>query len=473
MSRSIKATLNRWTFRGEAVVEPPGMRPLVVWQGIPGEDATVQVVRNGKNQLYAHWMKARAPHDDRVHPVCERYTPCGGCPWMHLREEAQQEGHRSLLRRALDKEGLEEVEIGALHKSPDGLHDFRHVVKVGFGRSQNGNLKLGAWGRHSRHIVPIPKCVVAAPILNKAMALLAHLSIELEIEPYDLESGKGVMRAAILRASRTTGKVLITLVAGRRSQELATLAERLEMGLPEVVGVWLHLNDDFGNNLFQRREDGGVGVKHLAGRSFLEEQIGGIRYRIGPGDFFQTNPSVAEPLYKRTVERLELQAEEAVLDLYCGVGGLALQAEPHVSYVLGVEENVGCIRAARETANRHRSKVTFLAEEVQEALKSQTSRFKGTPHVVIVNPARRGLEEGVVGGIAALEPRRVAYVSCNPKAFARDVKRFQTRGFTMDSAEIFEMFPNTPHMEILIVMTGPVSKEGTTRRSPRRKVVRS
>lgn len=473
MSRTIKATLRRWSFRGEAVVEPDGMRPLVVWQGIPGEDAAVQVVRAGKNQLYAHWMKARDPHEDRVHPVCERYTPCGGCPWMHLNEDAQQRGHSSLLRQAMAKQGLDDVEIGALHKSPDGLADFRHVVKVGYGLSRHGKLKLGAWGRHSREVVPIPKCVVAAPILNRAMALLAHLSIELELEPYDLVSGRGVMRAAVLRASRTTGHVLITLVAGRRTKELNELAERLETELSEVVGVWLHLNDDEGNNLFQRNETGGVGVRHLSGRSFIEEQVGDICYRIGPGDFFQTNPSVAVPLYDRALELLELDPEEGLLDLYCGVGGLALQAAPRVAYVLGVEENPGAIRMAQETAQRHKSKASFQASVVQDALEGLKARFKGTPHTVIVNPARRGLEEGVVEGVAELEPRRVAYISCNPKAFARDLKRFRDRGFTVGEVEIFEMFPNTPHMEILGVLHGPVREGGPKRRSPRRKVVHS
>ena len=179
------------------------------------------------------------------------------------------------------------------------------------------------------------------------------------------------------------------------------------------------------------------------------------------------------PLYDRALELLELDPEEGLLDLYCGVGGLALQAAPRVAYVLGVEENPGAIRMAQETAQRHKSKASFQASVVQDALEGLKARFKGTPHTVIVNPARRGLEEGVVEGVAELEPRRVAYISCNPKAFARDLKRFRDRGFTVGEVEIFEMFPNTPHMEILGVLHGPVREGGPKRRSPRRKVVHS
>src|SRR5690606_34409183 len=200
-----------------------------------------------------------------------------------------------------------------------------------------------AWARNTRDVVPVPRCVVAAPVLNKVMVSLAHHAIELGVEPYDPASERGVIRSAVLRASRATGEVLITLVAARRSPRLSELAEEGARACNEVAGVWLHLNPEPGNATFARDEAGRVGVLPLLGKESIEERLGDVTYRVGPGDFFQTNPGMAEQLYERTLARLEPAADDTVVDLYCGVGGLALQAGQHAGFVVGVEEVEGAV----------------------------------------------------------------------------------------------------------------------------------
>ena len=271
-----------------------------------------------------------------------------------------------------------ELPISAFHDCPDGLSDFRHVVKVGFGRGDTGRLKVGAWARNTRRIVPIPECTVATPLLRKTMVSLAHHTIELDIEPWDTATGKGTLRAAVLRQSRTTGEVLITLVAARRDPKLEELADEVARGVQEVIGVWMHINSTSGNAIFDRDAFGDIGTAPFSGRQTIEEKLNGIIYKIGPGDFFQTNPSVAEVLYERTAVRLDLKRDDAVIDLYCGVGGFTLHASKRAGFVVGVEESDGAIFRARESARVNRLHTEFIAGDVLDTLPELSERLKGT-----------------------------------------------------------------------------------------------
>ncbi len=445
---------------------------MVVWGGIPGEAGVVRLLHKGAHQNHAEWVSAASPDRHRVVPPCDRYTPCGGCALMHLDAVGQELARRGLVRAALDGDGLRDLPIGAFHPSPDGLAAFRHVVKVGFGKSDLGRVRMGAWGRNSREIVPIPQCTVAAPVLRKVMVSLAHHTIGLGIEPYDDARHRGVLRAAILRASRSSGDVLVTLVAARRDPMLEELAEEVARGATEITGIWLHLNDAPGNALFSRDAFGSVGTVPLVGREWIEERLDGVAYRIGPGDFFQTHPAMAEVLYKRVTDLLEPTQKDAILDLYCGVGGVALMAARRAGFALGIEEIDGAVKRAKEAARINRVPAEFVAGSVRETIPQIASRLQGTGPKVVVDPARRGLEDGVADAILSLAPSRIAYVSCNPKALARDLVGFMARGWTVRPIELFDMFPNTPHVECVAILDPPAAHETPTRRAPQRKLAR-
>jgi len=472
MSDDVSVTPQSWNPRGEAVVIGSHGKPLLVFGGIPGEYATVWVQHKGQNQSLGLWRHADEPHPRRVDPFCDRLTACGGCPLMHLDQEGQWRAREALIRDALAEHGLQDVTIGERHASPDGLQDYRHVVKLGAGYSDQGSLRVGAWGRRDRSIVPIPNCPVTTETLRRAMSAVAHHVIDLNIRPYDPETDSGVLRAVVMRQSRTTGEVLITLVVGRRIRPLTELAERIANDVSEVVGVWLHTNTEPGNAIWTRDEWGAVRVRPLLGKAWIEEEIGGITYRMGPGDFFQTNPAVAEVLYRRALDSLQVTVGTPVVDLYAGVGGMALQASKRSGWALGVETIEGAVGHARESARRNGLTAEFLCEDVFHAMPDVHKRLGGRRPVVVVNPARRGLEDGVIEEIVKLDPRRIGYISCNPRALARDLAQLRERGFTIGELELFDMFPNTPHVETLVVLEGKPSKDKREPRAPRRKVVR-
>lgn len=471
MAQEITLLPQRWMSRGEAIVEGRGKKPVVVWGGIPGERSLVRVVGRGTNQDYGIWLSSEKPSPYRVAPGCAKLSACGGCPLLHVNEAGQQEARRRIVSAALSYEGLKDIQLGEFFESPDGLREYRHTIKVGIGFSEQGRSRLGAWGRRSRNIVAIPDCPVTTAELRRTMKALSHHFMDMELAPFDPSTGKGILRAAVLRQSRETNDIVITLVAARYKNDLKELAERVAQQVTAVVGVWVHINDDPGNAIFQRNDQGAVGVRILVGKAELEETLNGVTYRVGPGDFFQTNPGVADLLYRRSMERLALKPNQAVIDLYAGVGGFALQAARVTGWALGVEEVEGAVLRARSAAKANGIGAEFISSAVNIALIDLQRRYSGMQPVVCLNPARRGLEEGVAEAVIALEASKILYVSCNPRAMARDLKQFREAGYSIGAVDLFDMFPNTPHVECLTVLTKEGQK-GPSKRSPRRKVVR-
>jgi tRNA/tmRNA/rRNA uracil-C5-methylase (TrmA/RlmC/RlmD family) len=388
---------------------------------------------------------------------------------MHLSGDGQEQARRALVRSALDTERLHDVPLGTFCPSPGGLESIQHEATLAFGYSDQGHVRVGAWGRRDRRLVPIPRCNVLVPPLRHVMVTLAHHTIQRSVRPWVEQTEAGVLRAVVLRASRSTGEVLLTLVAARGLRELRGLAEDIAGQVSSVVGVWLHLNSEPGDALFSPNEDGSVPVRPLVGKETIEERIGDVTYAIGPVDSFHSNPAMAELRYARALERCGLAPEVPVVVLHSGVGGMALQVAGRTEWVVGVEET--SVARARENARRQGLRAEFAHGPLVDVLAEMGRRLRGRSPVVVVDPARRGLGKAVVEGILALRARRVVYLSGNPRAMARDLAAFQRAGKRIGEVEMFDTFPNTARVECLVTVEGEVI-ETSPGRAPRRKVVR-
>lgn len=465
-------TAQTWNHRGEAVYK--GERPMRIWSGIVGERARVRRLHQGAHQDVARWIEGVPPHPDRVDPPCIRYNPCGGCPLMHLRPEAQDQVRVDLLAAAFAQAGCELPPEGVdpLVPAPGGRTDFRHVVKLLGGYSDDGHPRYGAPGRNDRHVVPIPECRVATPTLRDVMRSMALTAIQMELFPWT-EDGRGLLRWMVARQSAHTGQVLVTVIAGRRIGAMDAFANELARQNQAVCGVHLHLNDGPGNAIFGRDGQGLVGTTGLVGTGHIVERLAGVDVRVGPGDFYQTQPAMADRIAQDLLELSGARPGLPMLDLYAGVGGFTLAFAARTGFALGVEVNEGAVRRARESAQAQHLPAEFLRGEVGELLPALRQRFAGRRPVVLVDPARRGLEEGVVEAVLALEPARLLYLSCNPQALARDARRFLEAGWTLERLRPYDMFPNTAHLEVLAIFQPPGgAPDGAGMRGPQRRRVR-
>lgn len=455
-----------WHPRGEAVVS--GRLPTIAWSGIVGEEALFRVVHVGKNQRLVRFITTRTPSPYRVNPPCEHYDPCGGCPLMHMNAEGQDRARRAMLRQALASEGLPELPIDPTVAGPEV--DFRHVLKLTAAYGEDDRPRVGAPGRNLRRVVGIPSCLVLTQTLREVMRALMGICSDLDIRPYDARGG-GLVRHFVARQSALTGEVLVTVVAAHSARVLTELAEALSRSCPQVRGVHIHLNDGPTNAIFAPDGQGLVGTSTLVGITELTEKLGDVQVRLGPGDFFQTNPAIAERLCADLLALSGVEHGTPVVDLYAGVGAFTLAFARKTGWALGVEANEGAIRHAREAARLQDIPAEFVRAEVLDALPALVKRLAGRHPVVVVDPARRGLEAGVIPAILELAPRRVLVVSCNPRALARDLAVFGEHGYTVTRLRPYDMFPNTAHLEVLAVLEPP-DASAMSGRGPRRKVVR-
>jgi len=463
-------TPDEWMTRGETLVRGE-RKSLVVWSGIPGEAARVKIYGQGQHQDRARFLKpAGDPDPRRRKPPCEKYDRCGGCPIMHLRPAAQNDVRLEIVKGLFASRGLAEYTPTEVIDSPEGGLGYRLVSKMVVGQSDWGRTRMGAYGRDSHDVVPIPKCPVITPALRAAGKAVAHHVIDLDIFPYESHSGRGVLRYVVMRQSRTTGEILVTLVTARRPRILHDLAERLEDAVPEIVGVHVHVNKDPGNAIYDMGEDG-IGSLRLTGKLTIEDTIAGVRLGVGPGDFFQANPGTADRMVSDVVEMLKDERERPVVDLYSGVGAFSLALAKHHGWAIGIEVVGSAVRRARENAQLNHIKAEFVAGAVEEQLHEVSGRLKGAAPVVVMDPSRKGLEASVIENVTDLKPSRVIYVSCNPSTLARDLVGFIGAGFSVAGIKAYDMFPQTSHLE-LVADLRPASAPKPTRGGPRRRIVR-
>ena len=468
-------TPTHWLPRGEAVATVQD-RPVVIWKGIVGEAAKIELVVRGQNQDHARFKWSQKPSPARREAPCERLDLCGACAFMHMTEPAQRDARLQLVRDALEGVGMGQHTPTEVVESPDGELGYRNTLKLAFGRSDRGHIRVGAYGRHSHKVVAIPNCPVVHPEAAKAMRSVAHHVIDLDIRPYDEETGQGLMRHCIIKRSRATGQILITWVVKYDARVLRTLAERIAMDVGEVAGQWLHINDLPGNAIFapvdpDPEEDDPPPFKWLGGVESIDEEVAGLSLLVGPGDFFQINPGVADRLVRDVVSALAPWRERPVVDLYCGVGTFTLPLAQAHGWAAGIEIVPGAVNRASESARRHHLQAQFLQGTVAEQLPNITKQLEGKGPVVVVDPARRGLEPDVHEALDVLQPSRLIYVSCNPRALAQDLVKLDMRGWKLERLRAYDMFPQTSHVELMAELA-PAKAPEVKGRGPRRRLVR-
>jgi 23S rRNA (uracil1939-C5)-methyltransferase len=457
--------------RGEAVVRDR-KKPLVVWGGIPGEEVSVAIFREGQHQdvgFVEHPVDQPSAH--RVEPRCGKYDKCGGCPWMHLSPEAQGDARLDLVREAFVAHGLEASFAKGIIGSPDGDFDYRHTTKLVVDTTDRGNLRIGVFKRGSHRVVPIPDCEVITPGLRHAVTVVAHQIRALDIRPgvVDRDTGRneGLLRHIVIRQSRTSGLIHVTLVVTHTPPILDELAEAITGENGQIIGVAAHVNKLPGNAI----HDPQGGFRRLNGAPLITEELAGETLMVGVGDFFQANPSVADKMIRDVVTLLEPHRARPVVDLYCGVGAFTLPLARAHGTAMGVEVSEGAIRRAKGNAHNAKLDARFLAGPVLEHMDAVIAHMGGRAPVVLVDPARRGLEEGVMDRIVELAPTALVYVACSPWAMARDLAPLIEAGWSLPHLQAYDMFPQTSHVETVAMLLPPSTPE-PTRRAPRRKVVR-
>jgi 23S rRNA (uracil1939-C5)-methyltransferase len=421
-------------------------KELLVCGAYPGELVEVEILHRGQRRLIGRLLRVLRHSPQRRTSPCHHAADCQGCPLIELQPQQQLEFKRQQVATALRLNGLDDIEVPEVIAAPKNL-GYRTTAKLAIGRWRR-QLRIGLYRRGSHEIVDIGDCPLHHPLINKVVAALRNEIERQKLSIWDSRQGDGLLRYLLVRVSPNLNKVLVTLVTGRRDyRELTHLAKWLQRKVPEVVAVHQNVNSSAGNVILGRE------TLKMVGAPDLRDTLGEFTVHIGPTSFLQVNHDQAARLYKLVTEWLDPREEEEALDLYCGIGGIALHLAQKGAEVTGVEVIEEAVHYAGQNARRNGlGNCRFIAGDTGEVLGELVAEMpSGTP--VVVNPPRTGCTTEVLEQLATLKPGRLVYVSCNPQTLARDLSLLRKLGLSVEKIQPFDMFPQTPHVETVALLT--------------------
>jgi 23S rRNA (uracil1939-C5)-methyltransferase len=420
---------------------------VFVRRGLPGDTVRVRITKVKRSHAEALAVDVVEPSAQRIDAPCAHYPACGGCRFQDLAYAAQLEAKQEQVRDALRR-------IGGLAEAPlepivpaESQFCYRNKLEYSFTQTPAGPAlgfhKAGRWDE----VLEVEKCWLTTDLGNAIRNAVRDWAREERLEPYDQAEQAGYLRHLVVREGRNSGQVLVELVtaAGERFDR-DQFVETLQR-FPEVRSIHWAVNDT-------PAEVTNLPTTLLWGDEAIEERLCGLRFRVRPNAFLQTNTAMAERLYGLAGEYAALTGGETVYDLYCGIGTIGLSLASRALTVWGVEVSEESVACALENADLNGiTNAAFFAGETADSLAELRERA-GDPDVVVVDPPRAGLSGKALRRLGRLEAPRIVYVSCNPTTLAGNVKELAAEwGYRLERVRPVDMFPHTPHVESVSLLT--------------------
>jgi len=409
--------------------------------GLPGDLVRARATKVKRGFAEATRTALIEPGKDRVEPRCAHFGVCGGCRFQDYAYERQVETKHQQVRDAL-------VRIGGYVDPPlepivpaRSQYGYRNKLEYSFSHGDDG-IKLG-FHRAGRwdEIVDVDACHLTTDLGNGIREAVKGWARAERLDPYDQETQSGYLRHLVVREGRNTGEALVMLVTAPGENFDADFFVETLRQFPQVKSIHWAINDSVA-------EVTNLPSRLLWGQAWIEEEILGLRFRVRPNAFLQTNTEMAETLYELAVAAAGLTGSENVYDLYCGTGTIGLSLAAHAQHVWGVEISEEAVACAIENATANSvDNASFFAGNVGQSLEELRER-SGAPDVVVVDPPRAGLAGKALRRTGALEASRIVYVSCNPTTLASDLAVLRDEyGYVLRRCTPVDMFPHTPHIE--------------------------
>ncbi|MCD8037337.1 MAG: 23S rRNA (uracil(1939)-C(5))-methyltransferase RlmD [Clostridiales bacterium] len=431
---------------GEGIVKIDGFT-LFVEGMLPGEKAEILIVKLKKNYGYGKVMKLLEVSDKRCEPACPYIKTCGGCSLQHMSYKSQLEFKRQKVKDCLERiGGLKEID----HMDTVGMDEpwnYRNKAQYPVGLGKDGKAIIGFYSPRSHRITDINSCMLQMKNADKVIKIFKDFINDFKIPVYDETAHRGLIRHILTRTGYSTGEIMVTIVANENKiPHTDELIKRLQ-NIDGLASIVLNINKDKTNVIL-----GGKCIT-LWGKNTIRDKIGGISFDISALSFYQVNPVQTEKLYSLAVEAAGLTGNENVIDVYCGIGTISLFAAKKAKHVHGIEIVPKAIEDAKHNAEINGiTNADFEAGKAEDILPKMFAN--GTrADVIFLDPPRKGLEPSVIDAVCGMEPDRIVYVSCGPATLARDMKLFAEKGYTTNKVQTVDMFPQTGHVESVVLMT--------------------
>ena len=442
--------IERLSSDGSGVAHSADGEAVFVPGTAPGDEARVRIVKDCGRYAFGILDELLTPSPDRIPVDCPVAGPCGGCSLRHLDYAAELRAKQESVLDAFRRIGGLEVPVLDILPSPDADR-YRNKVQFPVGIDKNGVPCIGFYAGRTHRIVPCPDCKLQPSVLNEIGNALCAFFAQQGIRPYDEQSGKGLVRHIFLRRGAHSGQIMVCLVCTRaklpHAEQLCTV---LRGQFPAISTILLNVNAKNTNVIL------GSENHILYGPGYIEDTLCGVPVRLGPLSFYQVNTLAAERLYGVAAQYAQLTPDDALLDLYCGMGTIGLSMAEQCRELIGVEIVPEAIESAKANAARMGEAVAaksrfFCADAGQAA--TQLAAEGLHPDIVMLDPPRKGCDEATLSAVVRMAPRRVVYVSCNPATAARDAAWLEKNGYHTEKVQPVDLFPRTKHCECVIALS--------------------
>lgn len=429
--------------------------------GAPGDVVNIKLDKKKRSYAEAHIVDLVKPSPDRVTPACEHFGVCGGCKWQHIPYESQLRYKRDQVVDALTR--IAKVEIPEVNPTLGSKETFcyRNKLEYTFSckcwitfedlRSGREIADRNALGFHIPgafdKVLDIKKCWLQDDLSNRIRLFVRQYALAKGYEFYDIKAQQGLMRTLMVRIA-STGEVMLIVVFARPEQEkIDDLMGAIAAEFPEITSLLYVVNQKVNDTIADQE------VITYRGRDYINEEMEGLQFRIGPKSFYQTNSLQAYELYKVARRMACLKPDDLVYDLYTGTGTIANFVARQVKKVVGIEYVPEAIADAKLNSEVNGIDNTiFFAGDMKDVLTDGFIEEHGRPDVMIIDPPRAGMHEDVVNVILNARPERIVYVSCNPATQARDLALMDSL-YRVEEVQPVDMFPHTHHVENVVRIT--------------------
>lgn len=429
--------------------------------GAPGDLVNIKLDKKKRSYAEAHILEMVKPSDRRVQPKCEHFGVCGGCKWQHIPYEDQLRYKRDQVVDALTR--IAKVDIPEVNPTLGSQDTFFYRNKLEYTFSNKcwitfEDLRSGkeitdrnALGFHIPgafdKVLDIKKCWLQDDLSNRVRLFVRQYSLDKGYEFYDIKAQQGFMRTLMVRIA-STGEVMLILVFAQDDKEkIEDVMSAIAAEFPQITSLLYVVNQKVNDTI------GDQTVVTYRGRDYINEEMEGLQFRIGPKSFYQTNSRQAYELYKVARRMANLKPDDLVYDLYTGTGTIANFVARKVKKVIGIEYVPEAIEDAKLNSKVNGIENTlFFAGDMKDVLTDGFIAEHGRPDVMIIDPPRAGMHEDVVKVILNAKPERIVYVSCNPATQARDLA-LMDEYYKVEEVQPVDMFPHTHHVENVVRMS--------------------
>ncbi len=473
---------------GEGIGKVDGYT-LFIKDAVIGDKVSAKIMKAKKNYAYAHLEEVIEKSEFRQAARCPIARQCGGCQLQNMTYERQLVFKQNKVRNNIVRlGGFDEDFVDGIMEPIIGMDEpwrYRNKAQYPVGTDRNGKLVAGYYAGRTHSIIPVDDCLIGVSENKEILEILLEHMNRHGISAYDEESGRGLVRHALIRKGFTSKEVMVCLVinySGKRGDDTEyikgqkELCERLS-GIEGMKSISVSINTEKTNVIM------GTEIHTIWGSDTIKDTLCGLEFNISPLSFYQVNPVQAQKLYEQAIEYASLSGDETVWDLYCGIGTITLSMARKAGHVYGVEIIPAAIDDAKlNAANNGLGNAKFFCGKAEEVLpefyeknmKSERDCRKadaegddqdGTgsaihPDVIVVDPPRKGCDSACLETMLKMRPDRIVYVSCDSATLARDLRILADGGYELKKVRPCDMFPWSGHVETVVLLTKTSGSEG-------------